>query len=56
MSKDTDDLLKLLGVLVLGKLLVDALKKYQCPRCNYPIDRSNAVCPNCGQPLDWGGK
>jgi rubrerythrin len=56
MGNDDDDLLKLLGVLVFGKLLVDALKKYRCPRCNYPVDGSNAACPNCGQPLDWRGK
>jgi len=56
MDKDAKDLLTLVGVLVLGKLLVDALKKYQCPRCNYPVDGSDTVCPNCGQPLDWRGK
>ncbi|MCX6770789.1 MAG: zinc-ribbon domain-containing protein [Candidatus Micrarchaeota archaeon] len=56
MDKDSKDLLAFLGVLVFGKLLVDALKKYRCPRCNYPIDESNVFCPNCGQPLDWRGK
>jgi len=56
MGKDEDDILKALGVLVLGKLLFDALKKYRCPRCNYPIDNSTIYCPNCGQLLDWRGK
>ena len=39
--------------LILGELMVDALKKYRCPRCNYPVNKSNICCPNCGQPIDW---
>lgn len=53
MSKDDEDLLQFIGCLILGKLLYDAFKKYRCPRCNYPVDRSNTRCPNCGQPLYW---
>jgi rubrerythrin len=56
MSKDNDDLIKFLGALFLGKLIIDALKKYRCPRCNYPVDGNSIFCPNCGQPLDWRGK
>ena len=32
-----------------------ALKKFRCPRCNYPVDKKNSNCPNCGQPLSWRG-
>ena len=54
MGKDSDlnNALAFIGALVLGKLIVDAFKR-RCPRCNYPVDRTNASCPNCGQPLIW---
>ncbi len=43
------------GTVILGKLFLDALKP-RCPRCNYPVDKTNSYCPNCYQPLDWRGK
>lgn len=48
-----DDLIAALAIIALGKIVYDALKKYNCPRCNYPVDKTNRVCPNCGQPLNW---
>ena len=41
------------GTIVLGKLIIDALNKYRCPNCNYPVGKNDHVCPNCGQPLRW---
>lgn len=56
MGKEGEDILKAVGIVLLGKIIFDALKKYRCPRCNYPVDENNIVCPNCGQVLDWRGK
>jgi len=53
MGKAEEDFWTVLGALILGKILLDALKKYRCPRCNYPVSKDNFVCPNCGQPLNW---
>ena len=53
-ENDLEDILKLIGGIILGKLVIDSLKKYSCPRCNYPVDKNNRYCPNCGQELDWG--
>lgn len=55
MGKDGEDLIKALGLILLGKIIYDALKKYRCPRCNYPVDKANEFCPNCSQPLVWRG-
>lgn len=55
MDRDSENILKAVGLLLLGKIIYDALKKYRCPRCNYPVDETNASCPNCGQPLNWRG-
>lgn len=41
------------GGMILGKLFSDSLKKYRCPRCNYPVSKSDVFCPNCRQPIDW---
>ncbi len=43
----------IVGGLILGKLFSDSLKKYRCPRCNYPVAKSDIFCPNCHQPIDW---
>ena len=59
MTKDDDwikDVVVASGAIILGKLFLDALKKYRCPRCNYPVDKKNTFCPNCGQLLYWGDK
>ena len=53
-ENDLDDIIKLIGGIILGKLFIDSLKKYRCPRCNYPVDKKDSSCPNCGQILDWG--
>lgn len=56
LRKQIDDLGVEAGMglkVIFGELLFDALKKYRCPRCNYPVDKSNTRCPNCGQPIDW---
>lgn len=37
----------------LGKLIFDVLRKYRCPRCNYPVGRCDDGCPHCGQPFSW---
>ncbi|MBU0532995.1 zinc ribbon domain-containing protein [Candidatus Micrarchaeota archaeon] len=55
MGKSEKEFLEALGILLLGKILIDALKKYRCPRCNYPVSDSDITCPNCGQPLIWRG-
>lgn len=31
-----------------------AWSKYRCPRCNYPIFKTENKCPNCGQPFKRG--
>ncbi len=54
--KDLSDLLVVAGLLLLGKVIFDALKTHRCPRCNYPVDKTDLYCPNCAQPLDWRGK
>lgn len=55
-SKAILAILGLLFAAVVGKVAWDAAtKKYQCPRCNYPVSKGQSPCPNCGQPLDWKG-
>ena len=52
-NRCVENFLKFIGVVILGKLVLDALKKYRCPRCNYPVSKKQYSCPNCGQPLEW---
>jgi len=52
-KSDRDLLIGLGGLALLGWLLTK--DKYKCPRCNYPVDKNQVICPNCGQPLRWGG-
>ncbi|MBU1076574.1 MAG: zinc-ribbon domain-containing protein [Spirochaetes bacterium] len=26
---------------------------YKCPRCNYPVSKTEVFCPNCGQPFAY---
>lgn len=42
-----------IGIFLFGDLIYKALKKYRCPRCNYPV--LNEDCPHCNQPIDWSG-
>lgn len=44
-----------IGGIILGKILSDSNKNHKCPRCNYPVNRDNNTCPNCGLTLDWRG-
>lgn len=39
-------------------LIIDVLKSigiyyHKCPRCNYPINKKENKCKNCGQPIKW---
>ena len=57
MDKDTKDFLIGAGSMalvgyVLKKIFENGVYN-KCPRCNYPVDKSMAQCPNCGQPLIW---
>ena len=43
------------AALVIGKVIYDSFKNYNCPRCKYPVSRDINTCPNCGLSLDWRG-
>lgn len=43
----TDVVVDLLGF----NLIKRALGKYRCPRCNYPVYKTESSCPNCGQKI-----
>lgn len=59
MDNDWQDELLTAGAIVGSVWLAKKIfedKYYKCPRCNYPVDQKMTFCPNCGQPLQWGGK
>jgi len=58
MAKDDwiKDIVDAAGMILLGKLIIDALNQNRCPRCNYPVAKDAPICPNCWQPLDWRRK
>ena len=57
MDKDVKDFLVTVGgIALLGWLLkkiAEGGTYDKCPRCNNPVNKSEPVCPNCGQPLRW---
>lgn len=48
-SDDTKNWKDCIILLLCGKLAWLVLKKYRCPRCNYPVDNEDGKCVNCGQ-------
>ncbi len=54
MNKSDRDLLVGISGIALLVWLLEKNKK-ACPRCNYPVTKEMFSCPNCGQPLQWGG-
>lgn len=50
-NEDKELLLALGGLALLGWLLKK--EKYKYPRCNYPVNKNQYQCSNCGQPLGW---
>ena len=53
MNKDEKNSLLVLGGLALLTWLLSRKKKGKCPRCGYPVNEENKICPNCEQPLNW---
>jgi predicted amidophosphoribosyltransferase len=50
-----DDIVKaglILGALILGAGIIDALSKKTCPVCGKKIDKNAKQCPHCGAWLE----
>jgi len=46
-----DDIVKaglVIGAILLGIGIIDALSKKTCPNCKRQVDKNLEVCPNCG--------
>lgn len=50
-----DDIVKaglVIGAIILGAGIIDALSKKTCPVCKNRIDNNAKVCPHCGTRFD----
>lgn len=53
---DSNNIVKaglVLGAILLGAGIIEALSKKECPVCKRKIDKNAKQCPYCGARLEW---